>query len=189
MMDLVINTITRYVPLTASDRKLIQPFWKDHAFAKNEVISKPGSVEKRFYIVRSGVQKIFFEHDLNDHILGFSYDGSWCGDYTSFVTQKPGSLSVQALTDSVLCGIDHKDLMYLFEELPIMERWGRLILEELLVGRAQREIEILSLSAEDRFRKVMDRSAHLLQLVSQKDIASYLGMTPETFSRIRAKVQ
>ena len=54
---------------------------------------------------------------------------------------------------------------------------------------AQREIEILSLSAEDRFRKVMDRSAHLLQLVSQKDIASYLGMTPETFSRIRAKVQ
>jgi CRP-like cAMP-binding protein len=68
-----------------------------------------------------------------------------------------------------------------------MERFGRLILEELLVGRSTREIEQLSLSAEERYDRLVARSPHVLQLVSQKDIASYLRMTPETFSRLRRK--
>jgi CRP-like cAMP-binding protein len=70
-----------------------------------------------------------------------------------------------------------------------MERFGRLILEELVVARATREIEQLSLSAEERYRRLLARSPHLLQLVPQKDIASYLRMTPETFSRLRARVR
>jgi CRP-like cAMP-binding protein len=60
--------------------------------------------------------------------------------------------------------------------------------EELIQGRATREIEQLTLSAEERYRRLLKRSPHLLQLVPQKDIASYLRMTPETFSRLRAKV-
>jgi CRP-like cAMP-binding protein len=70
-----------------------------------------------------------------------------------------------------------------------MDRWGRLILEEVVQGRATREIELLTLSAEERYRRLLQRSPHLLQLVLQKDIASYLRMTPETFSRLRAKVR
>ena len=68
-----------------------------------------------------------------------------------------------------------------------MERFGRLILEELLVGRAAREIELLSLDAEERYDRLFKRSPHLLQLVPQKDIASYLRMKPETFSRLRGR--
>ena len=70
-----------------------------------------------------------------------------------------------------------------------MDRWGRLMLEEVVQGRATREIELLTLSAEERYRRLLQRSPHLLQLVAQKDIASYLRMTPETFSRLRAKVR
>ncbi|MDQ3101645.1 MAG: hypothetical protein M3R08_09690 [Bacteroidota bacterium] len=87
-----------------------------------------------------------------------------------------------------MIGIRHTDLQELYAQFPIMERFGRLILEELIRGRATREIELLTLSAEERYRKLLDRSPHLLQLVSQKDIASYLRMTPETFSRLRARV-
>ena len=93
------------------------------------------------------------------------------------------------MTPSAAWWIDRADLLRAYMEVPGMERFGRLILEEVLVGRAQREIEMLSLSAEERYRRFMDRSAHLLQLVPQKDIASYLGMTPETFSRLRARVR
>ena len=63
-----------------------------------------------------------------------------------------------------------------------------MILEELLTMRATREIEMMSFSSEERFKKLMERSKHLLQLVPQKHIASYLRMTPETFSRLRGKV-
>lgn len=146
-------------------------------------------METRGYIVEEGVQRLYFEHDGDEHCLGFAYGHSWSGDYDSFLAQRPGRFQVQAVTDSVLLGIDRNDLMRLYDRIPSMDRWGRLIVEELVQGRATREIELLTLSAEERYRRLMARSPHLLQLVPQKDIASYLRMTPETFSRLRAKVR
>ncbi|MBP6312813.1 MAG: Crp/Fnr family transcriptional regulator [Flavobacteriales bacterium] len=188
MEALVLNAFQRYVDINARDKKLILDRWSEFRFPKHSIISMAGNVEKRFYIVGSGVQKIMFEHEARSHCLGFAYNGSWCGDYISFVSQRASKLQVEALSDSVLYGIAYPDLMDLYKCVPILERWGRLILEELLQGRAQREIEMLSLNAEDRYVKFMERSSHVLQLVPQKDIASYLGMTPESFSRLRAKM-
>ena len=187
-MDLVRSTIERYVPLKEHEWERVRVCWKDRSFPKGDFISRTGDVERSFYIVRSGVQRLFFEHDGNSICLGFSYDHSWSGDYESFLQQRPGRLNVQAITETELVGIDHADLLALYDDVPAMDRFGRLILEELLVGRATREIEQIALTAEERYRRLVLRSPHLLQLVPQKDIASYLRMTPETFSRLRAKV-
>ncbi len=187
-MDLVRRTIERYVKLTDAEWAEVAPCWKEYHFAKGDHVSEAGRIEKRFYIVRDGVQRLYFAHDGNEHCLGFAYGHSWSGDYDSFLSQRPGRFHVQAVTDSALVGIEHADLLRLYDRIPAMERWGRLILEELVQGRATREIEQLTLSAEERYRRLLARSPHLLQLVSQKDIASYLRMTPETFSRLRARV-
>lgn len=187
-MDLVRDSIERYVKLTDMDWAEVGPCWKRYTFAKGDLVSQVGRVETRAYIVDQGVQRMYFEHDGNEHCLGFAYGHSWSGDYDSFLGQRPGRFQVQALTDSVLVGIERNDLLRLYDRVPAMDRWGRLIVEELMQGRATREIEQLTLSAEERYRKLLKRSPHLLQLVPQKDIASYLRMTPETFSRLRAKV-
>ena len=186
-MDLVRRTIERYVRLTDDDWARVAPCWSEYAFSKGALVSRVGEVEQHFYIVRSGVQRISFHHDGEHICVGFSYDGSWTGAFDSFVTRKPGRFDVRAVTDSVLLGIRHAEIHRLYDELPIMERFGRLILEELIVGRATREIEQLSLSAEERYDRLVARSPQLLQLVPQKDIASYLRMTPETFIRLRAR--
>ncbi len=186
-MELVQRTIERYVPLSEADWLRVAPLWKEHAYSKGAFVSRVGEVEQRFYIVKSGVQRMSFPHDGEDICVGFSYDGSWSGAFDSFVTRKPGRFDVRAVTDSVLVGIEHADLHRVYDELPVMERFGRRILEELVVGRATREIEQLSLTAEERFDRLVARSPKLLQLVPQKDIASYLRMTPETFSRLRAR--
>ncbi len=186
-MDLVSSTIERYVRLTDEDWLRVGPCWSEFAFSKGAFVSRVGHVEDRFYIVKGGVQRMSFPHDGEDICVGFSYDGSWSGAFDSFVTRKPGRFDVRAITDSVLFGISHADLYRLYDELPAMERFGRLILEELVVGRATREIEQLSLTAEERYDRLVKRSPKLLQLVPQKDIASYLRMKPETFSRLRAK--
>jgi len=186
-MDLVRRTIERYVRLGDDDWSRIAPCWSECAFSKGAFIAKVGQVEDRFYIVDSGVQRMSFPYDGGDICVGFSYDGSWSGAFDSFVNRQPGRFDVRALTDSVLLGITHTDLNRLYDEVPAMERFGRLILEELVVGRATREIEQLSLTAEERFDRLVKRSPKLLQLVPQKDIASYLRMTPETLSRLRAK--
>jgi len=187
-MSLVRRTIERYVKLSDAEWEEVSPCWVPFHFPKGAFVSEAGRIEKRSYIVEQGVQRLYFEHDGNEHCLGFSYDHSWSGDFDSFVSQRPGRFQVQAVSDSVLVGIDRVDLVRLFDRVPAMDRWGRLILEELIQGRATREIEQLTLSAEERYRRILERSPHLLQLVAQKDIASYLRMTPETFSRLRAKV-
>lgn len=186
-MELVRRTIERYVPLAAQEWSSIAPCWERYSFARGAFISKSGSIEKRFYIVEEGVQRLYIEHDGSEICLGFSYGHSWTGDFDSFVRRSPGRFQVQALTDSIVLGISHGDLNRLYDTIPAMERFGRKILEEQVVGRATREIEQIALSAEERFERFIERSPHLLQLVAQKDIASYLRMTPETFSRLRAK--
>lgn len=186
-MELVRRTIERYVRLHDADWSRIGPCFMEFAFSKQAFISRMGEVEDHFYIVKSGVQRMSFPHDGEDVCVGFSYDGSWSGAFDSFVTRKSGRFDVRAVTDTVLYGIRHEDLQGLYLELPVMERFGRLILEELMVGRATREIEQLSLSAEERYDRLVARSPKLLQLVPQKDIASYLRMSPETFSRLRAR--
>lgn len=186
-MELVRRTIERYVPLTAQQWATIEPCWERYRFARGEFVSRIGTIEEGFYIVEEGVQRLYIENDGSEICLGFAYGHSWTGDYDSFVRRSPGRFAVQALTDSVLLGISHADLHRLYDTLPVMERFGRMILEEQVVGRATREIEQISLSAEERFDRFVKRSPQLLQLVSQKDIASYLRMTPETFSRLRAK--
>lgn len=188
-MQLVRDTIERYVKLTDAEWAEVAPCWARYSFPKGAFVSQAGRVETRFYIVEQGVQRIYFEHDGNEYCLGFSFGHSWSGDYDSFLSGQPGRFQVQALTDSVLLGIGHADLMRLYDRLPSMERWGRLFMEEHARGRATREVEQLTLSAEERYRRLLKRSPHLLQLVPQKDIASYLRMTPETFSRLRARVK
>lgn len=187
-MSLVRRTMERYVKLTDVEWAEVEPCWQRRHFAKGDFISESGKVERHFYIVKEGVQRLYFAHDGTDHCLGFSYANSWSGDYDSFLSQRPGRFNVQAVTDSVLVGIARSDLQRLYDRIPAMDRWGRLILEELVQGRATREIEQLTLNAEERYRWLLQRSPQLLQLVPQKDIASYLRMTPETFSRLRAKV-
>ncbi len=186
-MELARRTIERYVPLKDDVWEAIAPLWHVRSFRKGEIISRAGTVENWLYIVDRGVQKLYFGHDGNEHCLGFSYDHSWSGDFDSFISRRPGRFDVQAVTDSVLLGIQHDDLHAMYDRSTVMERFGRLMIEELIHGRATREIELLTFTAEERYRKLLSRSPHLLQLVPQKDIASYLRMTPETFSRLRAK--
>ena len=188
-LQLVRRTIERYVPLSDAAWEMVAPCWHERTFGKGSFISEVDRVEQWFSIVLAGVQRLYVEHEGATHCLGFSYPHSWTGDYASFVTQGPGRFQVEAVSDTVLWSIAHVDLHHLYDQVPAMDRFGRLILEEIVQGRATREIELLTLPAEARFRRFMQRSPHLLQLVAQKDIASYLHMTPETFSRLRARVR
>ena len=186
-MDEVRNAIGRYVELTAEEWTEVLRCWQERTFTKGAVITATGQVERWFSIVKEGVQRIYFEHDGQEACIGFAYGGSWSGVFDSFVTQAPSRFVLQAVTPSVLFSIEHADLDRLYRLVPKMERFGRLMLEDVFVGRAVREVEQLTMTAQERYDRLMDRSPHLLQLVPQKDIASYLGMSAETFSRLRAR--
>lgn len=186
-MKEVRNAIGRHISLTGPEWVEVLACWEERRFPKGTVITASGEVENWFSVVKEGVQRIYFEHEGEETCIGFAYGGSWSGVFDSFVAQTPSRFALQAVTSSVLYSISHTDLQRLYERVPAMERFGRLMLEEVVVARATREIEQLVFSAGQRYDRLMSRSPHLLQLVAQKDIASYLGMSPETFSRLRAR--
>lgn len=186
-MELVRTTIQRYVQLTDAEWEVVRAPWRVHSFPKGAMITAIGQVEGRFSIVKAGVQRMYIPHDGEEVCIGFSYGHSWSGVFDSFVTRAPSRFGLQAITASELVSVQYEELQELYRAVPILERFGRSILEQLVVGRATREIELLTLDAEGRYKALLERSPQLLQLVPQKDIASYLRMTPETLSRLRAR--
>lgn len=176
------------VHLTDAEWQDFSSRWVRKSFVKNEYITQDGQIERYFYFVLSGVQRGFFIRNGIEHCVGFSYPPDFSGVYDSFLAQKPSDYYMQAITDSEMLGIHFEDLNEMFYKYKSIERWGRLFNEEMLLGKAHREIAMITFSAEERFMRLFNDSPQCFQLIPQKYLASYLGMKPETFSRLKRRI-
>lgn len=182
------KTLERKITFIESEWEDFSNYWKTVTFKKNEYITQLEQIEPYFYFVLDGVQRLYFLNDGQEHVLGFSYHGDFSGMFDSFLHQTPSELYLQAITDSQMLAISFNDYNLLLKKYRKFEQWAYLFIMDILRGRLKREIEILSCSAEERYRNLLNRSPHVIQQIPYKHLASYLGMTPETFSRMRKKV-
>ncbi|MCE7992782.1 MAG: Crp/Fnr family transcriptional regulator [Roseivirga sp.] len=161
--------------------------WEFYEFPKNQILTDFEEQEEYFYFVHEGVIRAYFEKGAEEYNIGFSYQGEFSGVYDSFVHRKPASYCLETLAP--ICGlrINYENLTALYDEYKVFERWGRLFNEMILTGFDRFMKSLLADSAEERFNRLMSQSPHVFQLIPQKHLASYLGMTPETFSRMRKK--
>lgn len=163
-------------------------FWEEVSFNRHEFITESGNVERYFYAVVEGVQAIYIiGRNGEKKVIGFSYRGSFSGVYDSFLYDSPSHYFLEALTPSRLIRISKSNFDSLFERYPEFNYWGRIVHQELLIGRVKREVELITLTSKERFVSFMERCPAELKTIPQKYIASYLNMTPETFSRMRAE--
>lgn len=121
-------------------------------------------------------------------IIGFSYTGSFSGVYDAFLKNRESHYFLEANSKTRLLRINKVQYDQLFELYPEFNYWGRIAHQELLIGRVNREIELITLTAQERFDAFMERCPKELLSIPQKHLASYLNMTPETFSRLRATI-
>ncbi len=164
-------------------------YWELVSYPKNTYLTQPGQTEHYLYFVEEGVQRGFHLVDGEEICVAFAYDHSYSGIVDSFITQTPAKYYLETISNSVLLRLSYQNLQRLYQQYKVVERWGRRIAEEILVGKANREVAILSYTAEERYRRLMTQSPRCIQLIPQKYLASYLRMTPETFSRLRRKVK
>lgn len=158
--------------------------WKAFHVSKKQPITAPGQVEKYLYFVIEGIQKSFFLHGDKEHIIAFAYAPSISGIPESFFTQTPSRYHLESITDSHFLRVSyerHHSFMLQHREI---ERLFRKMTEAFLHGVIQRQHEVMALSIEERFRAFVKRSPHLLQLIPQKDIASYLNIDATNFSKL-----
>lgn len=156
-------------------------------YPAREMIVESGNLAKYFYFVLSGVQALYLLNEKGEKvILGFSFQNSVSGAFDSFISGKSSHFFLEALTPSVMIGITKSKFDQLFEKFPEFYKWRAHFMEELLLGRVSREVEMMTLTAKDRFDAFIKRCPPELLQIPQKYLASYLNMKPETFSRLRA---
>ena len=158
-------------------------------FKAKTVILNAGEVCTHSYFVNSGLLRSFNINDnIVEHVLSFACEGWWIGDMYSLLSQKPGNLFIEVVEDAEVVLLSKENQEQLYKEIPKLERFFRILIENSLVAYQERLMDNLSLTAEERFDKFYKRYPTLIQKVPQKQIASYIGVTPEFFSKMKARI-
>ncbi|MDT0645789.1 cyclic nucleotide-binding domain-containing protein [Zunongwangia sp. F260] len=153
--------------------------------SRNEYLKVGGSTDTKLYYVSEGSLRIFIIDEEEEHTIRFAYEGNFVAALDSFISEQPSDLYIQALKKTRVKMIKkrkYKD--FIFSNSENLKLW-HVILEQLVFQQMERERDLLTSSPSERYQRVLQRSPRLFQEIPGRYIASYLRMTPETFSRIK----
>lgn len=188
-MSLLLDNILKHVSLSPQEQELFLSKTETHHYKAKTILLNAGDVCKNSYFVNSGVLRSFNINDnIVEHVMSFACSGWWIGDMYSLISQKPGNLFIQVIEDAEVVCLSKENQDVLYQEIPKLERFFRILIENSLVAYQERLMDNLSLTAEERFEKFSTKHHDLIQKVPQKQIASYLGVTPEFFSKMKSKL-
>jgi CRP/FNR family transcriptional regulator, anaerobic regulatory protein len=188
-MKSILENISKHISLTVEEEQLFFSKIEVQHFKAKTILHNAGEICKHSYFVNSGLLRSFNINDnIVEHVLHFACEGWWIGDMYSLLSQKPGNLFIEVMEDSEIVLLSKENQEQLYFEIPKLERFFRILTENSLVAHQERLMDNLSLSAEDRFDKFCKRYPTLIQRVPQKQIASYIGVTPEFFSKMKSKM-
>jgi CRP-like cAMP-binding protein len=188
-MKSIIDNISLHIELSDKDKELILSKIEIQQYKAKSVLLNAGEICRHSYFVNSGIVRSFNINDnIVEHVLQFACEGWWIGDMYSLLSQKPGNLFIEVNEDAEVAMLSKENQEILYQEIPKLERFFRILTENSLVAHQERLMDNLSLSAEERFEKFCNKYPTLIQKVPQKQIASYIGVTPEFFSKMKAKM-
>lgn len=183
--DLLIQSISKHVTLSEDDIAVLKSFLKEKKVKKKHFLFLEGDMQQQVSFVSSGCLRSYaIDKNGNEHIIQFAPAGWWIGDMRSVLYDEPATLNVEAIEDSEIVWISQHDKEQLYEKIPALERYFRILAERALATFQQRLIDALSLTAAERYSNFCKRYPSLIQSMPQKYIASYIGVTPEFFSKM-----
>ncbi len=187
--DLLLNNISRYIQLNNGEKEIFFGYLKAKSIKRKEFILTEGEVCKYSTFVTSGCLRGYtVDKNGTKHVLSFAPPDWWIADIYSLISQKPGTLNIEALEDTETILLSKANQEKLYIEVPKFERFFRILTENSLVANQQRIVDNMSLTAEERYSIFCRRYPTLIDHLPQKQIASYIGVTPEFFSRMRSEM-
>lgn len=187
-MTELINYFNKFQNLTADTQKALTEVCTNVAIKKNEILQPFGHTCKTIYFLKSGIARIYYYKDGIDITECFAFEGNIIARVESLFTGKPSQKAIQILENAEIIAINATQLFKLYDSFPQIERLFRLIFETAYVDTINRIESIQFHSAEERYLTLLEET-EIVQKIPLKHIASYLGITQVSLSRIRAMIK
>lgn len=158
------------------------------AYPKKHLILKAGEVENTLSFIEKGLVRFYIPQAEKDLTFGFAFEGNFVSGYDSFLTRQPSHYAIETLAPSVVWHLTHQDLEDIYSNTAIGNTIGRHAAEDLFLKKSNREISLLTQTAQQRYESLFTEQPHLIQQIPLKYIASYIGVTPQALSRIRKRI-
>jgi len=189
MTDLLLKSFQEKVAATEGELQVCKSFFTPKKLKRRQFLLQEGEVCNRLAFVEKGA---LYSYSTNarggQHVIQFAFEGWWIADLYSFITMEPSSLNIEALEECELLLIDREQHHRLLQEVSKYESYIRILYQNAYVALQRRIESTIGLTAEEKYLRLLDQYPHIISRVPLHLVASYLGVTPETLSRIRKQL-
>ncbi len=183
--ELLLKSIATRVSLNEEEQQTFTSFFRVKKLKKKTFLYQEGDIQQHIAFINSGCLRSYsIDKNGTEHILQFAPAGWWIADMQSLLNNAPSNLSIDAIEDSEVFLIKQSEIEDMYQALPQLERYFRILAERSLATSQQRLIDALSLTAVERYNNFCKRYPSLIQSIPQKYVASYIGITPEFMSKM-----
>jgi CRP-like cAMP-binding protein len=187
--DPLLNYISKRIEISEQDASCIKNAFAPQTIEKKELLFRQGEICTTTAFILEGSMRVFYLDKKGlEHVLYFGFPDWWVSDIGSFYQHTPSLLNGQALEKTELLVSTYYKMETPFQEVPALERLFRIISQKNLAALQQRFLSTVSETADQRYLKLLKRAPRIEQLVPQHQIASYLGILPESFSRLKRQL-
>lgn len=186
---LLLSNVSRFINLTELEKQKYISLLTEIKVKKKDFLMQAGEITKYEYFITKGCLKVYtLDEEGAPHISMFAIEDYWTGDLSSFMTKELSRYYIKATEHSELLGISRENYDLLFREIPKFERFYRNLYQKSLISYIRRSNYGISLTAEERYLEFKKKYPQIVSRITQKDLAAYIGITPEFMSKIITKV-
>ncbi|GHN01574.1 cyclic nucleotide-binding protein [Cytophagales bacterium WSM2-2] len=179
---------TKVISFNEDEWNAMERCLKIKVLGKGEHFLKEGEVCHKMGFVVEGYTRLTFLIQGEEITKDFCFENTFTGSLASFLSRKPAQFSVVAMEDTRLITFEYDAIMKLYSDYHCWSNFGRIIVEQFAIRKENREVSFLLYSPEKRYLELLEQHPYIIQRAPLKLVASFLGMTPETLSRVRNKI-
>jgi len=188
MTEKLISNIKSIIDLSPEEVDCIDFLWKIKSIKKGDFFLAEGEVCKHAGFIVKGLMRYYINHDGEDKTYDFAQENNFICNYESFLPKTPSTKIIQALEDCEILQISYADLQIFYKSIVQAERFGRIVIEQVFLHTLKDLSSFYTDTPEHRYDKFLKEHPGLQQRVSQYHIASYVGVKPQSLSRIRKRI-
>ena len=188
IMQALIQTIKQYIPLSPEDESVVADIFRVRNYKKGDHLLSEGELCRYITFIETGLVRYYIRTDGEERTNYFNKEGEFVCDYTSFLPKAPAMVNIQALEDCVVWNVSFDGIQEFYKKVTHGERFGRLAIESVFVTIVAQIGSLYTDPPETRYRNFLQRYPSIVQRIPQYYIASYVGVKPQSLSRIRKRL-